>query len=430
MRVQLKITKRLLVIAGLAMILAAGAAATVLFWPRDLPAAPELAALNASAEEGAYLAAQGNCAACHTRPGGAANAGGLKFKTDFGELFSTNITSHKTHGIGAWSFGDFYRAMKHGVRPNGEHLYPAFPYTSFVRLSDQDIGSLYLHFQSVPPVAEENRANNMAFPFGNRGLLHFWKRLYHDDTARFVGDPAKGAAYNRGAYLVQSLAHCGACHSPRDAFGGQGDPLALTGGTYIDTVSNGNYRPWAAVDITPGPHGLSHWSKADMIAYLKLGSNPRAVVHGPMNEVVMATAGMRNTDLEAVSTYLTQMPASGARPFWTGWAPLGSNYDEGEVVYTVQCGTCHLPNGKGDKVLGVSLNHNPIVQADSPASLINVILYGPHLPGPPFVVNRTRMKPFGKRMSDEDIAAVATYLRGSFGNRAGAVTADDVARQR
>lgn len=406
------------------------ALAAWVFQPRQSMRVPDLATLNASAEEGAYLAAQGNCAACHTRPGGKVNAGGLKFKTDFGDLFSTNITSDKRYGIGAWSFDDFYHAMKEGVRPGGEHLYPAFPYTSFVRLSDKDIASLYLHFKTVTPVAEQNRANALIFPFNNRELMHFWKALYHDNNAGFVSDRTKDGAYNRGAYLVQSVAHCGACHSPRNPLGGQSNPLSLSGGTYIDKVSNGNYRLWSAVDITPGPHGLAKWSKAEIVQYLKLGNNAHAVVHGPMNEVVMATTNMRANDLDAVATYLTKMPESGQRPFWTSWAPLGSNYTAGEIVYTVQCGTCHLPNGKGDKVLGVSLRQNPIVQASSPASLINVILYGPHLPGPPFVANRTRMKSFGKRMSDEDIAAVATYLRGSFDNRASAVNADEVERQR
>jgi mono/diheme cytochrome c family protein len=424
------VTRRCVWYAAIAASIMALAGAAWVFQPRQPLRVPDLATLNGSAEEGAYLAAQGNCAACHTSAGGKLNAGGLKFKTDFGDLFSTNITSDKEYGIGAWSFDDFYRAMKDGVRPGGEHLYPAFPYTSFVRLTDTDIASLYLHFKTVPPVAEPNRANALAFPFNNRELMHFWKALYHDNRAGFVGDRTKDGAYNRGAYLVQSLTHCGACHSPRDALGGQNTPLSLSGGTYIDKVSNGNYRLWSAVDITPGPHGLAKWSKDDIVQYLKLGNNPHAVVHGPMNEVVMATTNMRASDLDAVATYLAKMPASGKRPFWTSWTPSGSNYDAGKIVYTVKCGTCHLPDGKGDKVLGVPLRENPIVQANSPASLINVILYGPHLPGPPFFANRTRMKPFGKRMSDEDIAAVSTYIRGSFGNRAGSVTAEDVARQR
>jgi mono/diheme cytochrome c family protein len=426
----MRIGKRIIGWTATAIILASGAAAVQFFWPHPLPPAPELASLQASVEEGAYLAAQGNCAACHTRPGGAQYAGGLAFKTDFGTLYSTNITSDKRHGIGAWSFAQFYRAMKHGVRDDGAHLYPAFPYTHFAKLSDKDIAALFLHFRTVPAVAQANRANAMTFPFGERGLLYFWKRMFHDGSTRFASVPARGKAYNRGAYLVQSIAHCGACHSPRNPLGGQSDPLSLSGGTYYDKVGNGLYRPWAAVDLTPGPHGLSHWNRADMKAYLQTGINRHTVVHGPMNEVVAATAKMRPSDLDAVATYLTEMKGSGSRPIWTGWSPLSSQFVEGETVYTVQCGTCHLPNGKGDKVLGVSLHRNPVVQAENPASLINVILYGPHLPGPPFVVNRTRMKPLGKRMSDEDIAAVATYVRGSFENRASAVSADQVAAQR
>lgn len=414
---------------ALLLLLGTGAASAYFFRPQPVPPAPELIALSGSAAEGSYLAKVGNCAACHTVPGGPAFAGGVRFKTDFGTIYSTNITPDREHGIGGWSFAAFHRAMKHGIGDGGEHLYPAFPYTSFAQLSDNDIASLYNYFSTVAPAAVPNRANAMDFPFGNRSLLHFWKRLYHKGET-FASDPARGEAWNRGAYLVEGLAHCGACHTPRGVLGGPDESRALQGGTYIDAVANGGYRTWSAVDLTPGLHGLDTWSESDLVAYLTHGKNPRSVVHGPMNEVFRSTAALRPADAAAMAAYLKGVEPSQKRGSWTGASLLGGRKSAGEVVYTVHCGTCHLPDGKGDKILGVSLARNPIVQAESPASLINVILYGPDLPPPPFVSGRTRMKPFGKRLSDEDIASLTTYLRSSFGNRAGAVSPEDVAVQR
>ena len=273
----------------------------------------------------------------------------------------------------------------------------------------------------------------MSFPFNNRELMYFWKRLFHHETG-FQPDASKSEEWNRGAYLVEGLAHCGACHTPRNVFGAEYSDKPLTGGVYYDKVATGESKKWAAVNLTPAPDGLGAWSHQDIMQYLLEGQNPRAVVHGPMNEVVMdSTRHFAQDDVKAIATYLKGIPAreaSSAKGSLLKRFPLTSNYDEGEVVYTVHCGTCHLPDGKGDAVLGVPLGGNPIVQAEDPASLINVILYGPDLPPPPFVSTRTRMPAFGKRLPDKDIAAVATYLRNSFGNNASAVTAKEVQEQR
>lgn len=410
---------------GLTVLL--GGALTALFWPHAVAPAPDLASLDANAERGAYLATIGNCASCHSVYGGAAYAGGVAFNTDFGTIYSTNITSDATHGIGAWSFADFYGALKHGLRPDGEHLYPAFPYGYFARLSDNDIAALFAFVRTIPPSAEQPPANRMAFPFGERRLMHFWNRLFHA-PAPFVADGTQTAEWNRGAYLVEALAHCGACHAPRNLLGGQNTERALSGGVHSDLVLTGEYQQWSAPNLTPSAIGLGRWSRDQIAAYLQTGQNVHAVVHGPMREVVMeSTRHLTSADARAVATYLAALEPVGSGPLW----PLnGSNYELGEIVYTVHCGTCHLPDGKGDPTLGVSLAGNVLVQAEDPASLINVILYGPQLPPPPFVVNRSPMRPFGRRLSDEDVAAVATYLRQSFGNAAGSVSADLVAEQR
>jgi mono/diheme cytochrome c family protein len=395
---------------------------------RPLPyAAPKpLASLDATAERGEYLAKIGNCSACHSLPGQPAFSGGVKFKTQFGTIYSTNITSDRNKGIGRWSYEQFHASMKHGIRPDGSHLYPAFPYTSFAKMSDGDIASLYLHFRSIAPVAVANRENDLSFPFNNRALLHFWKRLYHDDAA-FVPKATKSQAWNRGAYLVDAVAHCGACHTPRNMLGGLNDTKALQGGSYVDQVANGTYRSWSAVDLTPGQHGLRHWNAEDFVAYLTKGKNRHVAVHGPMNEVFASTSQLAFADAEAIAAFLKGAPPSKAR---MDLSFFRSGISEGEIVYTVHCGTCHLPDGKGTKTLGASLHNNALVQAKDPASLINVILYGPDLPPPPFVSGRTSMKPFGKRLSDEDIAALATYLRSSFDNNASEVSADQVEQQR
>ncbi|GGB87330.1 cytochrome c [Novosphingobium endophyticum] len=416
-------------LAALLGVILTGASAAYVFRPMEKPAAPRLDTLDASLEEGRYLATIGNCAACHTVKGKADYAGGVRFETDFGAIYSTNITPDARHGIGGWSYAQFRDAMKHGVRPDGTHLYPAFPYTSFARLSDADIASLYLYFMSLKPEDVPNRPNAMKFPFGNRELLYFWKRLFHDD-ATFAPRADKSPAWNRGAYLVEGPAHCGACHTPRNMLGGLDQDRALEGGTYTDRVASGQYRTWAAVDITAGERGLANWSHQDIAAYLKTGKNRHAVVHGPMGEVIESTRHLTDADAQAIADYLKGTSAGGTRIGLPSLSFFGTGGSKGEVMYTVHCGTCHLPEGQGDRILGVPLAGNPVVQAHDPSSLINVVLYGPDLPPPPFASGRTRMPPFGKRLSDEDIAAIATYLRSQFGNQAGAVTPEQVLEQR
>ena len=386
-----------------------------------------LNALEATVEQGAYLARAGNCLACHTADDGQAYAGGLAFKTPFGTLYSTNITPDPATGLGDWSFADFHRAMKQGLRPDGQHLYPAFPYTDYARLTDEDIASLFLYLQSLEPVRAPARDNVLRFPYSQRALLAGWKWLFHTDTT-LRPDPARSDDWNRGAYLVEGPGHCGACHTPRNALGAEKTDWALSGGVHEDRVKLGFYRRWSAVNLTGADTGLASWSEDDIVAYLKTGKSRKAIVHGPMREVILhSTSHLTDADLKAMAVYLKSLP-----PIEPPAGPQASDQQlaDGELVYTVHCGSCHLPTGLGSDGLGVTLHQNPIVQAADPASLINVILYGPHLPEAPFSVDRSPMKMFGKRLSDVDIAAVATYLRANFGNRAGAVTPAQVEAQR
>jgi mono/diheme cytochrome c family protein len=409
---------------------------TYLLWPEPPSRPQSLEHLNASVEKGRYLVTLGNCATCHTTKAGKAFAGGLQFQTAFGALYSTNITPDKETGIGSWSFEDFYGSMKHGVRPDGTQLYPAFPYTSFAKLSDADIASIYLYLQTIEPVHAPTQENRLKFPYKMRTTLRAWNKLFHSSAA-YANDPSQSLEWNRGAYLVEGIAHCGACHSPRNFLGAEKDDLALAGGVIFDEVAPRKYRPWSAVNLTSASTGLGAWSAESIVAYLTKGETDHAIVHGPMNEVVMnSTQHLEDADARAIATYLKALaakgPASGPEkePGSAQASKLKQPPSVGEITYTVHCGSCHLPTGHGDQVLGVALAGNAVVQAPDPASLINVILYGPHLPPPPFVSDRSRMKPFGKRLSDEDIAQLASYVRTSFGNRAGTVSGEQVRRQR
>jgi mono/diheme cytochrome c family protein len=411
--------------AGLVIIaLVAGA---YLFWPQKPLRAPDINALQSSIEQGKYLATIGNCRTCHTAPGGKAFAGGVRFQTPFGLLYSTNITADRTTGLGNWSFENFYHALKEGVRPDGSHLYPAFPYDSFARLTDADIASLYLFVKTIEPVPAQPTPNQLKFPYNLRFGLRAWNKLFHD-SATYVNNSAQSPEWNRGAYLVQGLGHCGACHTPRNVLGAERADLSLTGGVLYDQVRPAKYREWSAINLTPAKTGLGAWSAVGIAQYLKQGQCERAVVHGPMNDVVLnSTRYLTDADAQAIAIYLKALPV---RSQDRGPEADPQQLKVGEITYTVHCGTCHLPTGAGDEVLGVSLAGNAIVQVRDPSSLINVILYGPHLPPPPFVADRTRMKDFGKRLSDDEIAALTTYVRANFGNQAGAVSSQQVHMQR
>jgi mono/diheme cytochrome c family protein len=423
-----RVASRFLAYAAAGLVVLAGLGLGAWFLrPEQALQAPDIAHLASSAEQGRYLATIANCQTCHTAKGGQPFAGGVRFQTAFGVLYSTNITSDRGNGIGQWSFNDFYNALKRGVRPDGSHLYPAFPYPSFAKLTDNDIGSLYLFVKTLAPAPAAPKPNELKFPYNLRFALTAWNRLFHD-PGTYRNEPGRSADWNRGAYLVQGAGHCGACHTPRNSLGAERNELALSGGLLYDEVRPGKYRPWSAVNLTAAATGLGAWSAANIADYLRKGECEHAVVHGPMNEVVMnSTRYLTEADAQAIGTYLKSLPATNQT---AGRSADAKQLAAGEVSYTVHCGTCHLPTGLGDQVLGVTLAGNAIAQATDPSSLINVILYGPHLPPPPFVVDRTRMKPFGKRLSDEDVADIATYVRANFGNHASAVSVRQVTSQR
>jgi mono/diheme cytochrome c family protein len=394
------------------------------------PTAPPLSPEAAKIESGRYLAVAGNCASCHTQANGAAYAGGVAFETDFGTIYSSNITPDTTVGIGAWTEIQFVRAMREGIDADGKHLYPAFPYTSFTKVNDADLSALYAYLKTVPSSDFQAPENALGFPWNLRWLLGLWKWLYFDAGA-YQPQSDRDASWNRGAYLVQGLAHCGTCHTPRNFLGAEKQDQFLAGGVYNDKVPTGDVRPWTAVNLTQADSGLSLWASSDLVDYLKTGHSNRAGSLGPMNEVVgNSTRHLKDADIAAMATYIKSLaPIELSKPM----SLSASELSEGETQYTIHCGTCHLPTGLGSKPgseLGPSLVGNAIVQAKNPASLINVILYNSEVLTPTPAAGWKTMEGIGDKADDEQVAAIANYVRASWGNRGGKVSAADVAKQR
>ena len=380
-------------------------------------------------ERGRYLAVAGNCASCHTADGEGFMAGGVAFHTDFGILYSTNITPDRDTGIGSWTADDFLRSMRYGIRPDGEHLYPAFPYAAFTKLRDEDLLDLFAYLRSLPPLRQDNPANELAFPFDRRALLRIWKALYFEPGA-MAADADRDAEWNRGAYLVEALAHCGECHSPRTRLGGIDRDRAMSGGAYYDRVPGGAIRRWSAPNLTSADSGLGIWPREALFDYLSTGRNDFLETFGPMNEVILpSTRHLLPADVGAMVTYLKSLDAIEDD---TGPAPDERLLGMGRTQYNLHCGTCHLPTGEGDPDMAPRIGGGSlVVRAVDPASLINVILYGPELAElhPPSTW-RNPMEEFQYLLTDDEIAALASFVRHSWNNGAARVTTEQVARQR
>jgi mono/diheme cytochrome c family protein len=410
-------------------------------------AAGSAAAEDALIEQGRYLAAAGDCVSCHTRADGKPFSGGVALDTPFGVLYSANITPDLETGIGTWSEPQFARALREGIAADGRHLYPAFPYPAYTRVSDSDVRAIYAFLQSLKPVRFSPPQNVMRFPFGWRPLLAGWNLMFLK-AGPYQADASRSAEWNRGAYLTQGLGHCGACHTPRNFLGGERGSLALSGGLYldeiVDEVAEGKVTPlddrtvrsWSTANLTPAPDGLRAWSIEEVASYLKTGHNARAAAFGPMNKVVVnSTSRLTDKDLHAIAVYLKELPPiARSAPA----APDDERRRAGEIVYNTRCGDCHLPSGLGmPRIANVDasktappLAGSAVLQAASPATLINVILYGAH-------EDNTGEGAWPKMngfelsvgLNDAQIAALCTCLRSSWGNRAGPVDAAEVAQQ-
>ncbi|WDS37310.1 cytochrome c [Pseudoxanthomonas sp.] len=389
-------------------------------------------------QRGAYVARVADCVACHTTDKDKPYAGGVAFDTPFGKLYSTNITQDRTDGIGSFTDEEIVGAIRNGISKDGRRLYPAMPYTSYTGMSDADVTALVAYLRTITPIQQAPPANTMGFPFNQRWAMAFWNVLnFH--AGRQEKDPARSEAWNRGAYLVQTMEHCQECHTPRNFIQGLSGP----------TLSGGDLGPWNAYNITSSVNsGIGGWSDADIAGYLKTGEvhgKVNANAGGPMAEVVEnSTSKLDDADIDAMVTYLRTVPAAenkdNAQPrFASGSAytgidhvrALGRSYDassdamDGQLLFNANCATCHTVTGKGvgeyPRLIG-----NTVLGDNDTRNVTAVILHGLHRK----VGDHEVFMPGFTDLSDAQVATLGNFLFKQFGNARTTLTADDVRKAR
>lgn len=385
--------------------------------------------------KGEYLARAGDCAACHTAPGGRPFAGGLAMQTPLGTIYSTNITPNRTAGIGQYSYGDFERAVRRGVRPDGSSLYPAMPYVSYVIAADGDIQALYAYFMSsIEPVGQTNQPTTIPWPLNMRWPMAWWQLVFAQPRA-FVVDASHSASEQRGAYLVEGLAHCGACHTPRGvAFE---EKLMRDGGagTYL---SGSVLEGWYAKNLRNEGTGLGSWTEDQVVDFLRTGRTERTAAFGSMADVVThSTQHLGADDLRSMARYLKQLPARKERS--EAWVPqrdtttaklrAGDYSAPGATRYVEHCAACHRLDGRGAPRVFPALAGNSIVFAEDPSSLIQVTLAGGAMAKTPHDRMAFVMPGFDQ-LRNSEVAEILTFIRNGWGNHGTEVRDSDVARMR
>ncbi|HSV61294.1 MAG TPA: cytochrome c [Variovorax sp.] len=390
-----------------------------------LPAAPTpFESSQALVERGRYLALAGNCAGCHTVRGGAPYAGGLGIGTPFGTIFASNLTPDEKNGIGGWSVDHFWRAIHNGRSKDGHLLYPAFPYPSFTKLKREDSDALYAYLRTVPRSDRPNTEHALRFPYNTQLALAVWRALSFKPGA-FEADPARPAEWNRGAYLVEGAGHCIACHGARNSLGATQDQRGLSGGL----IPGEN---WYAPALTsPREAGVADWELQHIVSLLKTGTSPRGSVMGPMADVVWSsTQHLSEHDLGAIAQYLRQLPQEAPPPAPPG--PLARDpavMARGGGIYAQRCAYCHGDGGEGAPGAYPPLAGNRSVNMEGAANLVQILRHGGFLPATAGNPRPYGMPPFGHVLDDEDIAAVLTYVRGSWGNDAPSVSLAEAMRR-
>jgi mono/diheme cytochrome c family protein len=376
------------------------------------------AAADDGVARGRYLADLGDCAACHSAPHRPAYSGGLPFTASFGTVYSANITPDLETGIGAWTAVEFYAAMHRGIRPDGAHLYPAFPYAYFALMDRADTDALFAYLQSLPPARVPPHPNELGFPFNLRAVMWFWDLMFLDQR-QFQADPSQSAAWNRGAYLVGGLGHCGACHTPKDRLFADERHRAYQGGV----VGN-----WFAADLTPAPgEGLGAWSQADIVQFLKTGRNAFTTAAGSMQDVVaLSTSRMTDADLTAIATYLKALPPapSAAPP-----RPDPASMQAGEATFAQSCAACHAPSDPAAPPDYPKLAGDTMVTGRDATTVLRILLAGDQSATTANAKTGYSMPSFAT-LSDAELANVATFVRNAWGNRASSVTDHEVAQLR
>ena len=392
-----------------------------LFLASLFPAAPALAQ-DGSADQiarGKYLVTMGDCAACHTAPGGKYLAGNYALNMPFGVIMTPNLTPDKETGLGNWSYADFDQAFRHGYSKNVGYLYPAFPFGWFTKVTDEDTQAIWAYLQSVPAVNEKRQESQIPFPFSVRTALVTWRTAFFTDE-RFKPDPKASAEVNRGAYLVEGLGHCAMCHNENKLVGNS---------SFAGRFGGGVIDGWYAPNITPDGHqGIGAWTDEQVVTYLKTGTAPGdrpGVAAGPMRQTIMESLSkVKEEDLKAMVAYLRTVPAKQTyKPkdltaFDTPDAP-------GASTYLTYCSSCHQPDGKGIEGAVPALAGNTSVQSDGPETVLRVI-YG----GLAAQSGLAPMVAIGQQMTDVEVKNVTDYIRNSWGNRAPPVTGDKASEAR
>lgn len=390
-------------------------------------ASADNAAIVATPEQfvrGEYLTRIGNCAGCHTARGGEPYAGGKAVDTPFGAVYAGNLTPDKTTGIGSWSADAFYRAMHEGRSKDGHLLYPAFPYPNLSLTTREDTDAIFAFLiNRIAPVSRANNEHALAFPYNNAYALAAWRWLYFKPNTEQT-DTSQSAQWNRGAYLVQGLAHCGACHSTRNALGA---PVA--GHTYDGAMMPGN--DWYAPSLTDKHEAsVADWPIEQIAQWLKDGTSKTGAALGPMAEIVyQSTQHVSDTDLKAMSEYLKSLPPTTAKRT-TNSTPSGTVNEAGSRIYKDHCAKCHSDNGEGKSEAFPALAGNRTVTMANATNLITLILKGGFAPATAGNPRPHGMPPFYHLLTDADIANVATYIRSSWGNTSPALTELDMVRYR
>ncbi|GEB43922.1 c-type cytochrome [Gluconobacter sphaericus] len=433
-----RLKKALTVLAPTAVVLTAGVTWFVSRTPAshfDSVISPDLSP--ALVSRGEYISRLSDCVACHSVPDGAAYTGGLKMVTPMGAIFATNITPDQTTGIGTYTLADFDRAIRSGVAKDGRRMYPAMPYPSYAKLSDEDVRALYAYFmKGVPAVHRKNRKSTIPWPLNMRWPLAFWNVVFAPSDV-YRSDASKDAQWNRGAYLVEGAGHCGACHTPRSlAFNEKGTDshsAVFVSGALIDG--------WFAPSLRNDPNtGLGRWSEDDVFRFLKTGRNEHAVVFGSMTEAFNnSTQFFLDDDLRAVAHYLKSLQGDqqGDGAPWqyeptqaASLQPAARQSIPGAQTYMAKCSFCHGTDGRGQGEWVPPLAGAASSLLPDSSSSINVTLNGSGRVVAAGVPDSYRMPSYRTQLSDGEIADVLTFVRSSWGNRQSPVTKGDVKKLR
>jgi mono/diheme cytochrome c family protein len=411
---------------GLGVLLLAGLAwLTAPDWREGrAPEAKPFSPTAADVEKGRYLVRAGNCAGCHTAQGQPDFAGGRRIPTPFGDVFSSNLTPDAASGIGAWSSADFWQAMHQGKSRDGRLLTPAFPFTDYTRLTRKDSDALFAYLRSLTPVAQKVAASQLRFPYGTVLAQKVWRALYFT-PGTLLPDAAQSAAWNRGAYLVEGLGHCDACHTPRDALGGLRALSAFAGGPI----------PMLGWDAPPLPPvaPMSDADAQDMRSLLKNGVSRAGVAGGPMADVVFHSLQyLSNDDIAAMVDYIRTLPSRPSPPRRRGLR-VGDEETKrltaiGSVVYKEHCSECHGDDGRGKPGVYPALAGSPLVTAVSATNAIQSVLHGGFGPGTAGNPQPYGMPPYRHQLDNDQIAGVLTYIRGNWGNAAPPVSSVEAGR--